>query len=135
MLKFGHFTYFIQIYEEVFLNQKDCTQCARRDFLKLASAAGIAAGLSAVPSFAAVEKIVPNLKKVAIIDQTKCQKKAVCSKKCPFRAIAKTGDKNNPLYQVEKKKCMGCGTCVKKCPSQAITLIDRNPAPSGTPAK
>jgi Fe-S-cluster-containing hydrogenase component 2 len=119
----------------IFMERTNRSRYARREFLKVTSAAGIAAGLSALPSLAAAEKVVPNLKKLAVIDQTKCQKKAVCLKKCPFRAIAKTGDKANPVYQVEKKKCMGCGTCVKKCPSQAITLIDKNPAPSGTATK
>jgi ferredoxin len=116
------------------MEQPGRSQCARRDFLKLASAAGIAAGLAALPSFAA-EKIVPNLKVMAVIDQTKCNKKAICIKKCPFRAIVKTGEKSNPLYQVIAKKCVGCGTCVKKCPSKAITLVDRKPAPSGATTK
>jgi heterodisulfide reductase subunit A-like polyferredoxin len=116
------------------MKQMDCSQCDRRDFLKLVSAAGIAAGLAALPSFAA-EKIIPNLKVMAVIDQTKCNKKAICIKKCPFRAIVKTGEKKNPLYQVITKKCVGCGTCVKSCPSKAIALVDRKPASSGTAIK
>lgn len=104
------------------MDRKGASPIVRRDFLKLLSAAGIAAGVAVVPSFGAPD--AKKIKKIALIDQKKCVKCGTCFKKCPIKAISKTGEAKKATYLVDPKQCIGCGTCAKVCPVKAIAMID-----------
>ena len=56
--------------------------------------------------------------KLAVIDEEKCIKCALCQEKCRFDAITED-------IKVDPISCEGCGVCVFICPVNAITLTER----------
>lgn len=52
--------------------------------------------------------------KVAVRDETKCQKSGVCEAECRFDAIT--------VDAVDTRACEGCGLCVLACPNRALQL-------------
>ena len=62
------------------------------------------------------------MKKVAVVDKTRCVACGVCTKKCPRQAIS--------IYrgchgQVDALRCVGCGLCGKVCPAGCIRGEER----------
>lgn len=63
---------------------------------------------------------------IAVIDQNKCDRCAVCAAElsCPIDAVKQeqSGMKPGPVT-INKKTCLGCGKCVRFCHSKAIELV------------
>jgi len=61
------------------------------------------------------------------INDEKCIKCGLCTKKCPMKALELIGEKKEDkklLFIPEL--CLGCGVCVHKCPKDAIFLVRRD---------
>lgn len=54
----------------------------------------------------------------AVIDQSKCSRCGLCSKKCRFDAI----DNINGMYIVNTYACEGCTLCKEVCPADAVNM-------------
>lgn len=57
---------------------------------------------------------------VAEIDLTDCTQCGLCSKRCPYSAIA-VDEENNP--EVLQALCKGCGLCAADCPAECINIV------------
>ncbi len=55
--------------------------------------------------------------KPIIVDEKKCIKCGLCSRKCPMHAITL-----KPYPVVDKKKCIRCFCCMEICPQHALSL-------------
>ena len=56
--------------------------------------------------------------KMAVIDESKCNKCGVCRESCRFDAITQE-------LTVDPFSCEGCGVCTIVCPHNAVTLTER----------
>ena len=66
----------------------------------------------------------------ASVDEVICSGCAVCTRSCPYEALARgpvmvNGDER-VIAQVDKNLCMHCGVCVAACPSGAMSLEEFN---------
>lgn len=57
---------------------------------------------------------------VADIDLPECNQCGLCSKRCPYTAIAVDAEKNP---EVIKALCKGCGLCAADCPKECISIV------------
>ncbi|MBU2562512.1 MAG: DUF362 domain-containing protein [Nanoarchaeota archaeon] len=57
------------------------------------------------------------LQRPILVDEKKCIKCGLCSRKCPAKAIKLT-----PYPVVDKKKCIRCFCCMEICPQHALKL-------------
>ncbi|UCG07987.1 MAG: hydrogenase iron-sulfur subunit [Desulfobacterales bacterium] len=57
---------------------------------------------------------------VAEIDLTDCTQCGLCSKRCPYSAIAVDEEKNPEVLQA---LCKGCGLCAADCPAECINIV------------
>lgn len=62
-------------------------------------------------------------KKVAVIDQVRCDRSPFCPVKrvCPVHAV------KGSLFQapqVDNSACIGCGKCVSYCPTGAVKMVN-----------
>jgi heterodisulfide reductase subunit A len=57
---------------------------------------------------------------VADIDLTDCTQCGLCSKRCPYSAIAVDEEKNPEVLQA---LCKGCGLCAADCPAECINIV------------
>lgn len=57
---------------------------------------------------------------VADIDLPECNQCGLCSKRCPYTAIAVDSEKNP---EVIKALCKGCGLCAADCPKECISIV------------
>jgi heterodisulfide reductase subunit A len=57
---------------------------------------------------------------VADIELTECNQCGLCSKRCPYTAIAVDEEKNP---EVIKALCKGCGLCAADCPKECISIV------------
>jgi heterodisulfide reductase subunit C/coenzyme F420-reducing hydrogenase delta subunit len=66
----------------------------------------------------------------AVVDETLCSGCAVCTRACPYEAIARgpvaVNGQERTIAQVDKTLCMHCGVCVAACPSGAMSLEEFN---------
>ncbi len=62
----------------------------------------------------------------AQVDEAICSGCAVCTRACPYEAIARGPVRVNgverTIAQVDRNLCMACGLCVAACPSGAMSL-------------
>jgi heterodisulfide reductase subunit A len=57
---------------------------------------------------------------VADIELADCTQCGLCSKRCPYSAIAVDAEKNP---EVIKALCKGCGLCAADCPQECISIV------------
>ena len=62
------------------------------------------------------------MKKIAVVDQTRCVACGACIKACPRGAIAIW---KGCYAQIAEAKCVGCGLCGKTCPAGCIEIKER----------
>lgn len=71
------------------------------------------------------------MKKIAVIDEKRCDKSPHCpvKKVCPRDAIVSHKSKEGfslfasiEKYEIDPEKCTGCGVCLKFCPMKAVSL-------------
>lgn len=65
----------------------------------------------------------------AVVDEQVCSGCAVCTRACPYEAIARApvtvvNGAERAIAQVDKNLCMHCGVCVAACPSGAMSLAE-----------
>ena len=65
------------------------------------------------------------MKKIAVVDQTRCVACGACIKACPRGAITIW---KGCYAQVAETKCVGCGLCGKTCPAGCIEIKERGEA-------
>jgi len=63
-----------------------------------------------------VEVVADVVRKVPVVDQTKCTHCGICAQVCQFNAIAVLPNKT----LVFEELCHGCGSCERQCPESAI---------------
>ena len=65
------------------------------------------------------------MKKIAVVDQTRCVSCGACVKACPKGAIAVW---KGCYAKVEETKCVGCSLCAKTCPAGCLATQERGEA-------
>ena len=65
------------------------------------------------------------MKKIAVVDQTRCVGCGACVKACPKGAIAVW---KGCYAKVGETKCVGCGLCAKTCPAGCLATQERGEA-------
>ena len=85
-----------------------------KDSVTQASAAAARASILMAQGKVTVEAITPRLL------AEKCQVCGLCSRVCPYNAIAV--DKETKRVELVEAACVGCGTCGAECPFEALTM-------------
>ena len=65
------------------------------------------------------------MKKIAIVDQSRCVACGVCVRACPRGALSIW---RGCYVDVNRDTCVGCGLCAKACPAGCIAVTQREAA-------
>ena len=71
--------------------------------------------------FVPLEEVAPDVRRVAIIDETLCIGCMHCRNACPVDAIVGA---QHLMHTVIESECTGCELCIAPCPVDCISLRD-----------